>query len=340
MLCKPNTRPLNILSVNLQSLPAKKEVFWEAVDACAPDIIIANETWLKPTIHISEVMPPGFKFNTLRKDRADGYGGVLLAVSREFTDNQITTDTDKEIIATKHWMQNISSDRIRIYRPPNTDIDYALDLCSKIKHIINTNRSATIWISGDLNLPDIDWKTESIEGHQDSNAINTAFLSAFQELGLAQIVDFPTRLHNTLDLFLTNRPSMISNCTPLPGVSDHEIILTISDVQAKRLKPVSRKILLWNKADIQNIRNDLSTFSSNYLTSVTINTPVEKQWRIISRHLTQTIDNLVQSKMSTTRFNQTWITWQLKRLARKKSRSYKKQNNPTTPETGNGTKRF
>ena len=111
---------------------------------------------------------------------------------------------------------------------------------------------------------------------------------------------------------------MISNCTPLPGVSDHEMILTISDVQAKRLKPVSRKILLWNKADIQNIRNDQSTFSSNYLTSVTINTPVEEQWRIISRHLTQTIDNLVPSKMSTTRFNQPWITRQLKRLARKK----------------------
>ena len=306
--CKPNTRPLKILSVNLQSLPAKKEVFWEAVDACAPDIIIANETWLKPTIHTSEVMPPGF--NTLRKDRADGYGGVLLAVSREFTDNQITTDTDKEIIATKISTEckKTSLVIVSVYRPPNTDIDYALDLCSKIKHIVNTNRSATIWISGDLNLPDIDWKTESIEGHQNSNAINTAFLSAFQELGLTQIVDFPTRLHNTLDVFLTNRPSMISNCTPLPGVSDHEMMLTISDVQAKRLKPVSRKILLWNKADIQNIRNDLSTFSSNYLTSVTINTPVEEQWRIISRHLTQTIDNLVPSKMSTTRFNQPWIT--------------------------------
>ena len=199
-------------------------------------------------------MPPGF--NTLRKDRADGYGGVLQAVSREFIDNQITTDTDKEIIATKisTGCKKTSLVIVSVYRPPNTDIDYALDLCSKIKHIVNTNRSATIWISGDLNLPDIDWKTESIEGHQNSNAINSAFLSAFQELGLAQIVDFPTRLHNTLDLFLTNRPSMISKCTPLPGVSDHEMILTISDVQAKRVKPVSRKILLWNKADIQNIK--------------------------------------------------------------------------------------
>ena len=39
--------------------------------------------------------------NTLRKDRADGNGGVLLVVSRKFTDNQITTETDTEIIATK-----------------------------------------------------------------------------------------------------------------------------------------------------------------------------------------------------------------------------------------------
>ena len=111
---------------------------------------------------------------------------------------------------------------------------------------------------------------------------------------------------------------MISKCTPLPGVSDHEMILTISDVQAKRLKPVTRKILLWNKADIQNNRNDLSAFSSNYLTSVTINTPIEEQWRIISRHPTQTIDNLVPSKMSTTRLNEPWITRQIKRLASQK----------------------
>ena len=90
-------------------------------------------------------------------------------------------------------------------------------------------------------------------------------------------------------------------------------------------------ILLWNEADIQNIRNDLSTFSSNYLTSVTINTPVEEQWRIISRHLTQTIDNLVPSKMTSTRFNQPWITRQLKQLARKKSRSFKKAKQSDDP---------
>ena len=135
-----------------------------------------------------------------------------------------------------------------------------------------------------LNLPDIDWTSdsESIEGNQNSNAINTAFLSAFQELGLTQIVDFPTRLHNTLNLFLTNRPSMISKCTPLPGVGDHEMVLTVSNTHTKRQKPIRRKILLWNKADTQKIRDNLSTLSEHYLATVTINTPVEEQWEIIS----------------------------------------------------------
>ena len=45
---KNAARPLKIISVNLQSFNAKKEAFWEAVDSSQPDIIIANETWLKP----------------------------------------------------------------------------------------------------------------------------------------------------------------------------------------------------------------------------------------------------------------------------------------------------
>ena len=58
----------------------------------------------------------------MRKDHADGYGGVLLAVSCEFTDNQITTDTDKELIATMVSTGcKTSLVTISVYRPPNTD---------------------------------------------------------------------------------------------------------------------------------------------------------------------------------------------------------------------------
>jgi hypothetical protein len=52
-------------------------VFWNLIDKSNPDIILGCETCLNPSVGSQEVMPPGY--NTYRKDRSDGYGGVLMA---------------------------------------------------------------------------------------------------------------------------------------------------------------------------------------------------------------------------------------------------------------------
>ena len=40
-------------------------------------ILVVSETWLSPDISTSEFFPD--QYNVFRKDRADGFGGVLLA---------------------------------------------------------------------------------------------------------------------------------------------------------------------------------------------------------------------------------------------------------------------
>ena len=47
------TNSLRILVLNFFSLPAKRELFWNAVDTCNPDIVLGCETWLKPSVHNS-----------------------------------------------------------------------------------------------------------------------------------------------------------------------------------------------------------------------------------------------------------------------------------------------
>ena len=243
------SRSLRVLSVNLGSVNAKRESFWEAVDSSDPDVIIACETWLKEDILSSEIMPPGFN-PPLRKDRADGYGGVLLATKTGIIANEIKIETKCEILATK---LDIIKEQpliiVSVYRPTNNDLPYAERLCEDLCKIAAEYPSATLWISGDFNLPDIDWQTESIVGHNYSVAINNQFISTFNDLGLTQVVTFPTRQLNTLDLFLTNRPALVSKCVPLPGVSDHEMVLTISNIKARHHKPAPRKILLWKKTN-------------------------------------------------------------------------------------------
>ena len=132
---------------------------------------------------------------------------------------------------------------------------------------------------GDFNLPDIYWSSESIVGHQYTVALNNCFLSTFHDLGMSQIADFPTRLDKTLDLFLTNRPTLVSKCIPLPGVSDHEMVFTISDVRAKHLKnQLVGKFLLWKKADMDTVRPQLDEFASTFLSTNSVDTPVDDLW--------------------------------------------------------------
>ncbi|XP_072048705.1 uncharacterized protein [Amphiura filiformis] len=318
------SRPLKTLSVNLQSLKSKKEAFWEAVDSSQPDVIIANETWLKPGMFSSEMMPPGYN-TPIRQDRPDGYGGVQLAKKNDLIGSQIKLETDCEIVATKvELYQQQPLVIISAYRPPRNDLPYAQFLCQAIRDIITKFPSATVWVSGDFNLPDISWPNDAIVGHQYKLSINECFLSTFQDLGLTQIVDFCTREDNILDLFLTNRPALISKCVPLPALSDHEMVLTISDVRAKRQKPVRRKLFLWKKADMSKVKSNFSDFSTNFIMINSIDTPVDNLWNQISTNMQETLVDCVPSKMSTTRFNQPWINSHLKQLARRKKRAFMK----------------
>ena len=79
-------------------------------------------------------------------------------------------------------------------------------MCNDLQSIILTNPSSTMWIGGDLNLPDINWSLNTIMGHQYPLSLNECFLD-FQEDNLfVQFVTFPTRNNNTLDIFATNCP--------------------------------------------------------------------------------------------------------------------------------------
>ena len=306
---------------------AKRESFWEAVDSCNPDVIVACETWLRPDILSSEVMPPGYN-PPLRRDRSDNHGGVLLATRIGIVASEIPIHSDCEILATK--IETVKGNPliiVSVYRPTNNDLQYAERICKALYDIATKYPSATLWVCGDFNLPDIDWKSDCVVNHHYPVALNNCFISTFNDLGLSQIVDFPTRYHNTLDLFLTNRPSLIKECVPLPGVSDHEMVLTISNVIARYQKSVPRKILLWKKCNPDLIRKDIEEFASSFMSSNTLNTPVDNMWSEITTNLHKILETRVPTKLSTIRYNQPWINRQIKQLSRRKKRAYKKARN-------------
>ena len=191
-----------------------------------------------------------------------------------------------------------------------------------------------IWIAGNFNLPDINWTDSNIIGTNYPLSVNSTFLDFVNTFRLTQIVDFPTRLSNTLDIFLTNRPSLINYCTPIAGISDHKAVLTESNISIFVQKQLRRKIYLWNRADSSLIRNFFYDFSYEYLHSNTTDTPINQLWIDFKSACHFCLDTLVPSKLSSNKTShRPWITTYIKRLCRRKKQAYAQYRRSRSPTT-------
>ena len=100
-------------------------------------------------------------------------------------------------------------------------------------------------------------------------------------LGLFQMVTFLTRLDNTLGVFLTNRPSLVNSCEPVPGISDHDAAVNVhSDILSTRHRPIQRTIHNWRQADNRLIHDELVTFADELQKDHNLDTPVNTLWAL------------------------------------------------------------
>ena len=181
-------------------------------------------------------------------------------------------------------------------------------------------------MSGDLNLPDIDWEFNTITSHQYPSSINQLFLDLASELGLSQTVTEPTRGDNILDIFLTNNLDLIKSTKVISGVSDHEAVIIESKLYIKTKKPKKRKIHQWNKVNMAKLKSDANYFSRRFKVSHQKNkdSNINNMWSCIKKNLEQIIEDNVPSKMTNSKVYQPWITTQTKRLIKNKNKWYAK----------------
>ena len=83
---RPKHKPtLKVLAINFQSIEAKKESSWELIDR-------VKEKWLTSAKATSEVISRGYFMD--RKDRPDGYGGVIIIYKDDLIGERVKLDTD------------------------------------------------------------------------------------------------------------------------------------------------------------------------------------------------------------------------------------------------------
>ena len=82
-----------------------------------------------------------------------------------------------------------------------------------------------------------------------------------------------------MDIFLTNRPSLVNHCDTITGISDHEAILVQSPIIAS-LKPSQHNIhiILWSWEDVLSMKNTALNLCNVFLENNTVSTNIDVLW--------------------------------------------------------------
>jgi len=187
-----------------------------------------------------------------------------------------------------------------VYRPPNNDQHAIVYLNSLIDCITehSSNSKRIHLIVGDLNAPNINWKHLSA-----TDQISDTLLQFTVKFGFSQLVQFPTRGFNILDVLLIDADTLITSVSPHPpiGFSDHSGIVFTVDVQFCDTKcnsvynEVARKYH-WYRADFQSMSDYLSCIDWSAL--LYANPSAVGGWNAFMSLLWQTINLYVPSSVS------------------------------------------
>ncbi|XP_064628137.1 uncharacterized protein LOC135487880 [Lineus longissimus] len=318
----PPGRQLRRLNVNCNSISSKRGSFQHLVDTHDPDIVVATETKLTSSINNGEIGAPdqiSAKYNIFREDRnaKNLGGGVMIAVKSEIASSIMPNlDTDCEIL----WVQiSLKVDKNIIiggFYHPHTANSTSCDAFETALQRLPPSATTNLWIAGDFNLPDIDWRSNSMKKDASNVGIQRRFQDIFDDAGLTQMITEPTRANNTLDLFLTNNETLISNWKVVEGISDHDKAVLIDGLlPPHRLKQTPRQIPLYKKADwskmehaMDNVYNELRAKAGS---------TVEMMWTSLKNALSDAISANIPHKTARRKDQKPWITNPIRKLMKK-----------------------
>jgi hypothetical protein len=190
-----------------------------------------TESWLKGYITDAQIKIP--HYNAYRSDRSKRQGGgTLLYIHEDLIVSSTSSYDDNTCEAIICTIENIDTVIASVYRPPKaSEKDFANTLKFLEEYILSTtsDKPHDIFITGDFNLPNINWESLTVEpaqSHGKEMSISAGMLLEFvNENFLTQIVDKSTRGRNTLDLILTNNVQLTSEVnTRETSLSDHDIV--------------------------------------------------------------------------------------------------------------------
>ena len=352
-------RPLRLINMNCHSAVGKKTEISNLIDSTKPDVIVATETWLDPSIKNNTILPDSYE--VFRKDRNHFSGGVLIAVKKGLECFEVSElQKDCELIWVCIKLRGRKTLYICAYYRPDKSHKTSLELFRVSPSKAATISNAHIVIAGDLHLPSWDWKQMRLKPNPSYAQLHEDFINTLSDFGLVQLVEEPTREANTLDLIISNCPQLhedfintlsdfglvqlveeptreantldliISICPlliprveVLPGLSDHGAVFCEIKVHTQMRKQTPRQILLYAKADWEGLRATMTNLHER-IKEEKSTASTEELWTLFRDKLQTAIKDHIPHKQARVKENKPWVSPAFRRLIKKRDRVFKK----------------
>ncbi|XP_068704053.1 uncharacterized protein [Montipora foliosa] len=222
------------------------------------DLVFCVESWLNPNYLNCELLPSSADFTIYRRDRKNRRGGgVFLAVKNRLPSiRRRDLETDAKILACE--LRPDSRRKILavvFYRPQDTDLEYLKQL-KKTLLLASKAKFDQILVIGDFNLSEIDWQTGTAKA---GDCLHNYFTKLVKDNYLWQLVDFPTRGKNILDLILTTIPTKVQHIHGFDDIicTDHKLISFELDLKVPKRLKTKRVVYNFKRADWSGLKETL-----------------------------------------------------------------------------------
>ena len=243
----------------------------------SPDVLVLNETWLKPSINDNEILSPeAYKIfrcdrspkthpadlNKHKKFRKNG-GGVLIALKTDLniTSRKINRKCNAEVLSVEITFSNNTKICISTcYRVGTLGSNHLDKIQNYYSSLMQSKKFSKIFIVGDFNLASAN--SSSWETGYTNEVIDQSFLDLFNNLGMVQCIKQSTHIGgNLLDILLTNSAQSVDDIRIEPNNmichSDHFPISFTIKANVKRKKSAKRKIFNYKKANWDELNREL-----------------------------------------------------------------------------------
>ncbi|NQZ52356.1 MAG: hypothetical protein HRT95_19945, partial [Moritella sp.] len=298
-----------------------------------PDILVLNETWLKPSISDHEVIPQEYKIFRLDRSsqthppcptnpnlyRRNG-GGALIAVNSDLKieSKLVTLKCRAEILSIELTLDDGKKIIIcTCYRVGTLGLVNHSSIDNYLKALKRKHKVNSIYLVGDMNLRHVNWETLT-----SSDSIEQSFVNTFCELGFEQTVSCSTHTKgNVLDIVLTNEPHKLLNLVVSEDRvicnSDHFAIKFDINYRAKRERPTKRTIYNFKRANWDALNSDFGNTDWNTLL---YRGNVDTSWQNFNNHIKGYIDKHIPKIKIKSEFQPPWFDSEVHVLCRKKER--------------------